>query len=452
MQRLFDLFRSRDLPPLTRPNFVAERQQVLMWGVVAGTVEAYLAATVAAKTFGASELLTTLIWALPVLMNVLNLGWGAMLRGWPRRRAFGVLTACAAVVLGSVGATSADWRPWGAWVFAAQIAATHLFLSGMVTVRTTMWSLNYPAVVRARITARLQVALLIVGALSSMALAVLYDHWPHAYRWVYPLLALVGLLSILPLRQMRVRREKHGLRALRAHLAQRGVADEAPLRRLLAGLTEALEILRTDRLFARYMLAQFLLGSANFFTDPFLINLLTHDLKLSYSAMQGIMYVTHSVFLVLSVGYFAPLFDRIGVLRFRVQNCALWTCSFALAATGIGLAATLGAAGMPLALGVILASRVLNGLGRGGGAVAWPLGHLQFAPAHQTELYMGVHVGLTGLRGLIAPLLSVAARQVLGTWAMVIPLILGTIALLMFRRLAAEAPSQNPPTAPRPVA
>lgn len=444
MQRLFDLFRSRDLPLLARPNFIAERQQVLMWGVVAGTVEANLAATVATKTFGASQLLMTIIWALPVLMNVLNLGWGAMLRGWPRRRVFGVLTVCAAVVLGSVGATSAAWKPWGAWVFAAQIAATHLFLSGMVTVRTTMWSLNYPAVVRARITARLEVALLIVGALSSMVLAALYDRWPHAYQWAYPLLALVGLLSILPLRRMRVRHEKQGLRALRAHLTQRGVDHEAPLRRLLGGLTEALEILRTDRLFARYMLAQFLLGSANFFTDPILLNLLARDLRLDYKAIQGIMYLTHSVFLVLSVGYFAPLFDRIGVLRFRVQNCTLWTCSFTLAAVGVGLIAALGPRGTPLALGVILASRVLNGLGRGGGAVAWPLGHLQFARAHQTELYMGVHVGLTGLRGLIAPLLSVVASQALGAWAMVIPLILGGIALLMFLGLAKQQPAIRP--------
>jgi hypothetical protein len=40
----------------------------------------------------------------------------------------------------------------------------------------------------------------------------------------------------------------------------------------------------------------------------------------------------------------------------------------------------------------------------GGGALAWNLGHLHFAPPEKAEIYMGVHVALSGARGLIAPL------------------------------------------------
>jgi hypothetical protein len=47
------------------------------------------------------------------------------------------------------------------------------------------------------------------------------------------------------------------------------------------------------------------------------------------------------------------------------------------------------------------------GLAYAGGALAYNLGHLHFAHPDQAELYMGVHVTLSGLRGLIMPGLGV---------------------------------------------
>ena len=91
-----------------------------------------------------------------------------------------------------------------------------------------------------------------------------------------------------------------------------------------------------------------------------------------------------------------------------------------------------------IAAPILIIGRILNGLGRGGGAIAWTLGHLHFAPAHQTELYMGIHVGLTGVRGLLMPMIGVGATLLLGYWALVIPVCLAVTAHYLFRRLASE--------------
>lgn len=45
----------------------------------------------------------------------------------------------------------------------------------------------------------------------------------------------------------------------------------------------------------------------------------------------------------------------------------------------------------------------IRGIGFGGGVLAWNLGHQDYAPIEQSGRYMGLHVTLTGIRGLIAP-------------------------------------------------
>ena len=81
-------------------------------------------------------------------------------------------------------------------------------------------------------------------------------------------------------------------------------------------------------------------------------------------------------------------------------------------AAAFGMAATLvvvttehfGSAHFLTAVGLFALRAILQGLGYGGGALAWNLGHLHFAPPQRAEIYMGIHVSLTGMRGLIAPL------------------------------------------------
>jgi hypothetical protein len=107
---------------------------------------------------------------------------------------------------------------------------------------------------------------------------------------------------------------------------------------------------------------------------------------------------------------------------------------------------------------VLFIGRTLTGLGRGGGAIAWNLGHLHFAREHQTELYMGIHVGLTGLRGLLMPLLGWVAYYCLGWGSFGIALGFAVIAHVMFRGMAAAdrqpplecAADREEPAGPRP--
>lgn len=440
MRRLFDFVRTDDLPHLARPNYAAELRQIMGWGIVAGSIEGSMVSVVASKTFGASELLTTVVWATPVVMNVLNVVWGSLLRGRPRKQAFFAVTLCGAAAVASVGLVSEQWHPWGGWVFALQIATVHLFNSGLVTLRTTMWRANYPATHRARIAGRLQTVRLGLSVLTSLGLSLLYNVEPSSYRFVYPAVGLIWALSLLTLHRFRTRGERTELRRYRAHARTQPSGNG---RGLWGGLREAAEILRTDTLFARYMLAQFLLGAANFFTDPILVNALTKDLRFDYLSAQAVLYLIPTAALLVSIRFWAPLFDRIGVLRFRIYNSACWGGSYVFVFAAMMLLVWLGTEWVAIILPVLVIARVLNGLGRGGGAIAWTIGHLHFAREHQTELYMGIHVALTGLRGLLMPFAGFAMKEWFGYAALVVPILLATTAHLMFRKLAAEGRSDD---------
>ena len=84
--------------------------------------------------------------------------------------------------------------------------------------------------------------------------------------------------------------------------------------------------------------------------------------------------------------------DRVHIVEFRSRH-SWWFATSQLALWYGALTGSL------LWVGV---SRVVLGLARGGGMIAWQLGHNDFADQERVGVYMGIHVTLTGLRGVFA--------------------------------------------------
>ena len=128
--------------------------------------------------------------------------------------------------------------------------------------------------------------------------------------------------------------------------------------------------------------------------------------------------------LPLFVPMWARLFDGGHVVRYRARQG--WVMVLAVA---ILCAGTLTELEWLLWLGALVL-----GLALAGANLGWSLGHNDFASPGRAQHYMGVHVTLTGVRGMLAPPLGVAAYQALeglaagaGRWSILLPLI-GTTA------------------------
>ncbi len=434
----------RSLPFLSRRNYHYELRQIIAWSILAGLVEGNFGSVVVAKSFHGGEWLIAIATATPVAAFLSSLVWGLLCVGRPKLRLLTFFSAGTALCAGAVAAIPES--EFGAIWFIAQMAAAQVLMAGVLTVRSALWKSNYPASVRGQVTARLQRARFVVSVLTSLGAAAVCDRDPAAYQIIYPMAAGLGLFAVWMIRRLHVRGERSELRG-----AGRRPAGNADLRRDLVepfSLTALLSpghvlgamvrVLREDRRFRLYCLAQFLMGIANLMTISIVASLITRELD--FGAAWGfwvsttLLVAIPQLGLLGSIGRWGRLFDRVGVLAFRVINVSVWTGSLVLAMLAtlmIVKAEAVGVWYVPCAVGLFAGRGLLAGIGRGGGALAWHLGHLHFARPAQAEIYMGVHVSLTGFRGIVAPLGGMWLWRMMGwpVWLIAIALSVASLAL-----------------------
>jgi len=450
-----DLFGARRLPYLSRPNYQLEIRHLLLWGIFAGMVEGNVCAVIASKTFNGSNFLITFITATPMFANLVSLAWGFLSRGRRQQLFLSWLAAAAVVSAGSIGITPRS--AWGGWMFAVQIALARVFVSGVVTVRTSLWKNNYPQRVRGMITGRLQFVRAAMGVLSVATAGLIFDRNPQAYHWLFPTAAAIGLIAAWIISRTRVRGEKAALRAQRARSVSRDDSDTAETSRmapfdLVAELSplymvrEMARVLREDRMFARYCGAQMALGISNIMIQPILPILFTKRLNFSYFVSGAMLDLLPNLLLLVTLSGWGRLFDRVGVIRMRVLNTWLWVASMSLAtaaAFAVRGAGPLSPGAFSTGVGLFLVARMLYGVSMSGGAIAWHIGHLHFAGPHDDQLYMGIHVSLTGVRGLIAPFVGLWLHHRIdwGVFAVAVGVLL--LSVYQFTTLARDMPRQT---------
>ena len=192
----------RNLPFLSRRNFLSEFRQLLPWSVLAGLVEGNFGGVVVSKTFEGSELLIAIATATPVAALIFSLPWGMLCIGRPKIRLGVTFAAGAALCAGLAGAIPRS--PNGAIWFIVQMAAAQILLAGMITVRSALWKSNYPQFVRGRITSKLQMVRFVVTVVTVMAASALCDRNPDSYRFIYPLAGVCGLIGAFLLRKIHI--------------------------------------------------------------------------------------------------------------------------------------------------------------------------------------------------------------------------------------------------------
>jgi hypothetical protein len=223
--------------------------------------------------------------------------------------------------------------------------------------------------------------------------------------------AVAGLVAAQRFRAMRVRREYQ-------LLAAEAAADSSDEAFSLRALTE---ILRRDPAFREYMFWMGLYGGGQLMLTSQMVVVMTDQLHFSPGTQIALLSIIPLVTLPLFVPAWARLFDGQHVVVYRSRQG--WVL---VAAVLVSVAGALAASVPALFVGA-----VLIGIANAGAGIGWNLGHNDFAALGRAQHYMGVHVTLTGVRGMIAPPLGMAAYEWLesahagaGRWSLVLPLIL----------------------------
>jgi len=438
-----DWLGARKLPFLTRANFVAEFRHLAAWSLVAGLVEGQFASVVVATSFHGGPFLIAVASAMPMVANLFSLAWGVLCTGRPKIQMLTVF-ATGVVVCVTLVSVIPPGTP-GAVPFVVTMGLAQIMLVGVVTVRSSIWNANYPTTHRGQIAARLQRLRMVMSVVSVLVAAQVCGRHPSAYRVIFPLGAVIGCVAIILARRIQIRGERAMLRRANdepevhhSTATSHGKAGDVLLSPVRV-VARFWRVLAADRRYALYCLAQFLLGFGNIMTIAVVVTLIARDLPfgeaLGYWVGTVLIVALPNLLVLISVTRWGALFDRVGVLRMRVVNVMCWVGSLVFgcaAAIVIVYGERIGSSFLPIAVGLLGLRAIGFGLCMGGGALAWTLGHLHFAKPGDADIYMGIHVSLTGVRGLTAPLLGVWLWNTIGWSVWVIAIVLTLLSEAVF--------------------
>lgn len=381
------------MPRMSRRAYVWELRSALASPVSLACIEVGVIGVIASKAFAANDLLITTITATPAIANACTALWTHVLTGRDRVRAVVLFQLGIAAVLVAM-AMLPQGGSW-AWPLVGLMLLARFAMTGIYAARTDIWRSNFPKRERAKVTSRITVT--ISGVISSTAIMIgivldQSEQWSMgvggAFRILFVACACVSLIGAWSFSNIRWRRGPLTMREEREPASDHDRRVASPL-----GM---LHVLRTDRDFRRYMTAQFVIGVPNLAAmAPFILGIDDH-LDLGYASSFILTTVLTLALPIISMPVWARLLDRMHVIQFRVYHSWFFVAANALMGVGI----------LTESFTVLVIARSILGIAFGGGILAWNLGHHDFAPKRLARVYMGVHVTLTGIRGVFAPFLG----------------------------------------------
>ena len=319
-----------------------------------------------------------------------------------------------------IPAAFVPYTSWGLLFFVLGCAGARLCWGGMITIRSTLWRSMYPAKERGRYAGWMSIitALTLAAAGATSGTFLESDH--RNFRGILLVGAVALFLGSLLYRRIPVPAEPKLLAQERAERRQR----PRPWR-------DAISILKMDVGFSRYMGAMFVFGSGNLMAMPIIIQVIRERFDQGY--LGGILLGSTLPMLVLpfAVPKWAKFFDQVHILRYRLVHGWFF----------VGANVLLLTASLTGTLWMLYLAIAIRAIAMAGGSIGWTLGHLDYAPPGQAGRYMGVHVTLTGVRGLIAPGIGAVAYRTAevaqpgtGGLAFALCVALSFVGMLMFRR------------------
>lgn len=370
--------------------------------VALALVEGSVVGVLATKAFGVSAIQFAALMAAPMFANITSFGWAYLARGRRKVLVINMMQLALLTTVALIAALPTDGL--GPGLLTGLIVVNRCVQSGIITIRSVVWRHNYPRAVRAVITGRLVLLNSLIMSVVPLACYAILDLNEQAFRVVYPMGAIAGLIGVWSFSKIRMRRERELLHYETSAAAKPlPHGDGAPIYEYDPDQTISTvwSVLKQDRLYRLYQSFQFILGGACMTAEVvavYIISEMTSGMKSEYFISIAMTMALPMVLTTATLPAWARYLDRTHVVRFRSWGGWFWLAAHVFLYAGAAMGS----------LWVIALSRVFVGIGRAAGILAWNLGHNDFADRRMVAIYMGIHVTLTGVRGMIGPFLGMA--------------------------------------------
>lgn len=420
--------------PFVRRNYQHELLAAHTWPIAVSMVEGAVTSVIAKKAFSDTPdwVIATLV-AAPAFCNVSSFIWTRFTEGRSVVRALNIIQLCVLAMLLVIALVPINQI--GLFIFLAAALIARFCMVGVITLRSVIWRANYARFERARITGKLITVQTLVMASVSILLGQAMDWHEQSFRFIYPLATAFGLIGVRAYSRLRVRRPflmvqsdrpsidltDYGqpiflprTRRLRqyghylSHALRSGVATASDARRTVGAMWG---VLRDDLPYRGYMVCMTLTGVGNLAISAPLVLVVTERFHFDYLYSLFILQSIPLLVMPISIPFWSRFLDRVHVIRFRAVHVWVFVLAHALTFAGAFLGS------IPL----LACGQIIRGVGFGGGALAWNLGHNDFSSRQDAGLYMSVHVTLTGIRGAFASYLGVIMYSGVSWWIFDLP-------------------------------
>jgi len=399
-------FHPNRFPPMLRASYSRELLAWWFLPMMLGAVEGGVVSVIVKKAFtgvtgitpGQLNFAVAAVTAASSLANITSFLWATATHGRNKIKWITWLQVLTAISVALI-ATAPRTLP-GLLIVCAATYAARICWTGVILIRTAVWRNNYPRADRARIAGKLASVQAVMMCAVAFLLGLAMDADERSFHYLFPLAAAGGLIGTAIYAKVRLRGQRRLMRSERAGL--RGANDQQPTLNPLA----VWRVLADDPHYRRFMLNMFVFGLGNIMLMAPLTIVLQDRFRLGYWPSILITTALADMIMPIAIPLWARLLDRCHVVRFR----SIHAWSYVIASLGMLIAC------VAAQTWLLFVTALITGVADSGGVLAWNLGHNDFAKDHNAGHYMGVHVTLTGIRGLIAPFLGVGIYQMLERW------------------------------------
>lgn len=434
VERALGAYHPNSLPRMSRAGY---RRELAAWSllpvmvaVVEGGVTGVIVKNVYTGT--ASPLMLNIAVAIisggPALANIASFLWSAWYHGRDKIKCLWIAQLGTVAMVSLVALAPATNA--GLIGVVVGVVGARIFWTGVMLLRTTVWRANYPRNVRARITGNLATVQSLVMMVATLTMGAAINLHHDAFRWLYPIAGLLGLAGAWIYRGLRIRGHRAMLRE-----------ERNDRRGSLVNPLHLRHILLEDKPYRQYMTAMFVFGMGNLMVMAPLVIVMKDQFDLD--ALQSVLIVTSIPMLMMPavLPLWSRLLDRVHVVRYRSVHA--WAF--------VSFSGALLLACLTNQIWLLYVAAILNGVANGGGVLAWNLGHHDFATPAKAGQYMSVHITLTGIRGICAPLIAIALYEWLdrvvggnGVWVFAACTLLNSAGALWFVVLARGMKREKP--------
>ncbi|NOX98034.1 MAG: MFS transporter [Nitrospirae bacterium] len=338
--------------------------------------------TIVARTIGATDTQIALLSMAPFIAALFTFYWS---HHSSRRKKMPFLVKVKGIARGLLLFMFLTVNPW---LFVIFVILFWFFEMAGSPAYTGIMKDIYPTEHRGKAMGYVRVEMSLTAILATFIGGYFLNISPQSYRWVFPLGAAFGLLSLVSFRKIEVKSDRQ---------------IKADNKRF--SFLKAIHIFQEDKSFFQYQLIAFLAGFGWLSTLPLYPIFVVDVLHIS-KAMLGTVGALFSLFWAISYLFWGKYIDKRGPLKTRYLAMLLF--SF------VSLFYFLASRFPEVGLWLIFMAAVFFGLGTGGGELSRFNYMTRIATEDMVQSYWGIDFTLMGIRGVLAPFVGIGLKKWLG--------------------------------------